>query len=63
VNPENSIVLELDRGWLKKMAPFIKASIFAINIASRLTAGISMLPFDLGLDQIINTRLVAYTKT
>jgi hypothetical protein len=55
VNPENPMVLELDRGWLKKLAPFIKASIFAINIASRLTAGISMLPFDLGLDQIINT--------
>ena len=49
------MVLELDRGWLKKMDPFIKASIFAIDIASHFTAGVSMLPFDLGLDQIINT--------
>ena len=55
VNPENPMVLELDREWLKKMAPFIKASIIAITLASHVTAGISLLPFHLGLDDIKNT--------
>jgi hypothetical protein len=56
VNLEKPMVLKLGREWLKKLVPFIKASTIVINIASRATAGISVLPFvELGLDGIINT--------
>jgi hypothetical protein len=37
------------------MAPFIKVSIMAIHIRSRFAAGISLLPFELGLGDIKNT--------
>jgi hypothetical protein len=43
------MVLELDKNLVKQMAPFIKMSLVAINIASLVTVGISVLPSDLGL--------------
>jgi tetratricopeptide (TPR) repeat protein len=49
VNPDNPMVLELDKNLVKQMAPFIKMSLVAINIASLVTVGISVLPSDLGL--------------
>ena len=48
VNVENPMVLKLDGEWLKKLAPFIKASLFAINIASCVTADNSVVAIWLG---------------